>query len=149
MDANCCQLEITPSQAIQSEYYSVFYNTLYAMINSAWKAELFGKADDATKYYNKINDFHYLYTYLLFIKMEMDYDASQDSCGKNKGAQYYYDKYNLKCISQYFECQGFNITELYNVFNLNPLTADDGINYMSIEQTAISCDTNIFTINKP
>jgi hypothetical protein len=149
MDANCCVFEITPAQQIQSEYYGVFYNTLYAMINDAWKAELFGKAVDATKYYNKINDFHYLYTYLQFIKIEMDYDASQDSCGKNKGAQYYYDKYNLKCISQYFECQGFNISGLYDVFDLNPLTANDGINYMCIEECANDCDTNVFTINKP
>jgi hypothetical protein len=148
MDANCCQLELTSAQVIQSEYYGVFYNTLYAMINDAYKAELFGKSEEAKKYYNKVNDFNYLYTYLQFIKLEMDYDASQDSCGHTKGAQYYYDQYSLKCIADYFQCRGFNITSLYDVFNLNPVTADDGINFMCIEECSNSCDTNVFTINK-
>lgn len=141
----CC---ITATNAIQnmtSDYYSMVGPWIDDILTQVEQAETFGYPTE--NLYNIINEFHYLYSLLLIIYLEINQDAEWDyiygtGCGNHQGIDYYADKYNIECLQKHFRCTGagYDITNILDVFGMNPKAVEDGIGYMSIKySSSVAC----------
>ena len=132
----CCQINPTSLQELSTKYYGAIGRFVEELMEEIYQAEMYGKPVEHL--YNKLNNFNYLFGYLLIIVDEINNDAINDAywgtgCGQNKGMQYYEKKYHLSCIAKKFFCLGFDITSLLTLFGLNPNNTNlNGIGFMSI-----------------
>lgn len=141
---NCCGTDVTPGQEIIAQYYEEASPWIFNLMDQAFAAAIYGK--DPQVYYNRTNDFHYLLALMLIIrKRRLEYVALN---GVDQTVDYWYETYNLACITRTFMCKGYDIAPLLDIFGLNPISgrpvlggintspcppALDGIDYMHIE----------------
>jgi len=156
-DSSCCDTSIVPDelQQITADYYGCAMGKITDYMDLFYAAEVFGNDDSSEEFANSINDFHYLYAYLVMMYWErMEDSANNPPCYSDKGVPFYVTEYNLVCIKKYFECKNTDITTLLNAFGLVITGKPDGINFMSLESafpTTPDCldDDEIFIVNKP
>lgn len=152
----CCDIAISPDplQQISSDYYDCSLGQITALIDKMYAAELFGNDVESEQFANAINDYHYLYSYLVMIYFQRLEDAANNPpCFTDKGLPFYISEYKIMCIRKYFECKGINIIPLLQAFDMVISGTPDGINFMSLEAafpTTPDCpdDDQLFIVNK-
>lgn len=151
----CCDTSLTVTELQQStiDYYDCVNSNISSLMNEWYSAEVFGMSDKAELSINNINDYHYLYLYLVMIYYQRKWDSEANPpCYTDKGLEYYLITYNIDCIKKYFLCKNVDIKSLLQAFNLYTTGSPDGINFMAIEDTyPDSCTINdqLFIVEKP
>lgn len=158
-ESKCCNTQIYPTilEGYSADFYNCIQNTLKQLVCDMYAAEQFGNEKLATELANLINDFHYLYGYMVILYFQRLEDAQNSPpCFMDKGNAEYWKEFQLECIRKYFQCKGVNITSLYNSFDLYPATTlgPDGINFMAIELAQpptpnCTLDDQVFIVSKP
>lgn len=158
-ETKCCDTRLLPTklEGYSADYYDCLRKTLQQLICDMYAAEAFGDPVKAKIMANLINDFHYLYGYMVILFLQRQEDAKNDlNCHMDKGNAFYWQEFQLECIRKYFQCKGVDISSLYNSFDLYPKTTlgPDGINFMSIEQAVpptpqCNLDDQVFIVSKP
>jgi hypothetical protein len=151
----CCDTSITLTDLQQNsvDYYDCIWGNMNALMHEWYSAETFGMPDKAENAINSINDYHYLYIYLVIIYYQRKWDAEANPpCYTDKGLDYYLTEYNIECIKKYFLCKNVDIKSLLQAFDMYSELGPDGINFMAIEDTyPDTCSTNneLFIVEKP
>ena len=151
----CCNTRIVPTDLEQKtiDYYSCVSSEMVTLLNQFYSAEALGNEPLSEESINRINDYHYLYAYLVMIYFQRIEDAALDTvCHKDKGLSFYLTEYNIACIRKYFECKRVNIDSLLQSFDMFSSDGVDGVNFMSIEEAASdNCPDNdeLFIVEKP
>ena len=143
---NCCDTYVSYEQTIMAEYYEKVFTVIDNLISSVFARSIYGRTTEME--YNRINDFHYLGILLFIIwKRRKEYFALN---GTIQPLSEVYSIYRLQCIKRTFQCKGYEIEPLLEVFDLGPypagfdngvepcLDSKNGIGYMHIE-TAPTC----------
>lgn len=151
-NGNCCRTDIVPTDLEQktSDYFDCLRDTIWNLIKKMYNAEIFGNNSDSRMYANMINDYYYLYGYLVIIYYQRIEDAlNNPPCYEDQGIAYYLQEYDIECIKKYFQCKGVDISSLLNAFDLGSIGEPDGVNFMSVEEcyplldSSCNCELNI------
>lgn len=155
-DGNCCRTDIVPTDLEQktADYYDCISDKVWDLVKKMYASELYGNTLDSRAYANMINDFHYLYGYLVIIYYQRLEDAANNlPCHTDQGIAFYLDEYEIECIKKYFLCKNVNIDSLLEAFDLGQIGDPDGINFMAIEECHPDidpeCPCEIFIVEKP
>jgi len=126
---------ITDIELLVNDYYSYLFDNYEDLYDKAIVYEKFGKIDKAENCYNKINEFHYLLWYLVRMYNTKSFDISQ---GNIYDIDTYWTNWSIDCIIKNFQCNGYNIIPLLNIFGFGPTAAStqtntEGIGGMIVE----------------
>ena len=138
--SGCCGMtasDITDFQHIWMEYYMMIFSRLDGLTDNMYQSGIYGHSDENQDTTDNVNDYHYLFFYLYFIRQEMNgyyYLYSIGNIDSYPSMEEIAEQYSLDCIRKYFACQGHNIMPIYSLFGLNWLTEEskDGIAYMAV-----------------
>lgn len=154
-EQGCCKVSNTEFEQLTANHYSLYGTIFDSYLTKAYSAEVYGK--DTERWYDLLNEAHYLYILMTIIYWERYNDKIKDAwlgtgCGNDLGGEYYADKYNIDCIQKRFMCYGVNVDLILENWGLNPdtFTELDGIGYMNIDYEMTDCneETNTFQINE-
>jgi hypothetical protein len=144
---DCCgNINVTETDEKEIRFWDIIYSEINQNFDNIVGKDLFGKKDYCLA--QNIMDIHHLLKYLQLIQKEREFDALNSETGKDKGSTYYIREYCTKKIREVFQCKGYsiqNILQIFQLFNLAiefaPLNEEDppeyydGIGYMQIEGT--------------
>lgn len=155
-EGNCCRTDIVPTDLEQKtvDYFDCLRDKIWDLVKKMYISEAFGNTTQSQQLTNMINDYYYLYGYLVIIYYQRLEDASLNSpCFTDNGIAYYLEEYDIACIKKYFACKNVDISSLLNAFDLGVIGPADGINFMAIEECDPSidpsCPCEIFIVEKP
>jgi hypothetical protein len=106
----CCKKGLTEEEQLIFSYWTQIFDCLKTATDTAQAKELFGYDSECS--FNKINNFHYLLDYLIYIYWYW---------GKNPTMtrEEIYTMFSIDCIIKTFRCLGCNIMKALSVFGLS------------------------------
>jgi len=108
------QVSADEYQFLKKLYYDASNEIMDSLFNKIYSNELYGK--DATEYYNRMNDIHYLYRYMVLIYNVRKEDETLNPVKFELNE--YYTYYDIEKIRKKFKCKGIEIYPLLEVFNI-------------------------------
>lgn len=121
-DCYRCKLNITDLDNRIMLFMDATLMIQKTLVKAAYDAVAFGNVGDADGLHDKINNFNYLLYYLTRIYYQRTLDAAAAPDNKDGGDTYYYDKFQLGCLRNYFRCAGYDISALLAIFDLDVRT---------------------------
>lgn len=123
-----CDIHLSQLEQMHIDAFKVIDTELKTATGKAYKAETFGKTLTSKENWDYAFSLMIFQLLLTIIKARVDDDTNN---GIRKSADDYWNYYMIKCWRKKFNCKGFNINTLLEVYGLDytTLSISSGIDF--------------------
>lgn len=128
-----CAINLNEWEQLTIDAFTEIESEIDSIIEDAYKFDRFGKKTKGANKWLYAHDFISLFIYATITKMQIDRDRANDDMST---AEEYYETYQLQCIIDRFNCNGFDITNFLRKFALSKdtIAQANGVGYDNITQ---------------